>query len=80
MTEISRHQQKLAGTAKDAGTVRNPMGSETPFPPIRPKVMGKIAAVAGSKIVKSANACTILRRSLTPGESLQTVSKHCGDF
>lgn len=84
MTEISRHQsrhqKKPAGIAKGAETVHNPIESETPFPPMRPKVMGKTAAVAGSKIVKSANACTILRRFPTPGESLQTISKHCGDF
>ena len=80
MTETSGHQKKLARTAKCTETACDPMGSETPFPPMRPKVMGKAAAVAGSKIVKSANACTILRRFPTPGESLQTISKHCGDF
>lgn len=68
MTEISRHQKKPAGIAKGAGTVRNPMESETPLLPMQPKIMEKTAAVAGSKIVRSVNACAILRRSLTPGK------------
>ena len=80
MAEISRHQKKPAGIAKGAGTVRNPMESETPLLPMQPKIMEKTAAVAGSKIVRSVNACAILRRFPTPGESLQTISKHCGDF
>lgn len=79
-TEISRHQKKPAGIAKGAGTVRNPMESETPLLPMQPKIMEKTAAVAGSKIVRSVNACAILRRSLTPGKSFQIVSKHCGDL